>query len=435
MSLAPRSFVARVALTTALTIVGASAAVAVISQLLADRLSRTREDATLTDAAETVALELRAPNADPHWVAADEARELAHTAMHVAIFDDQQLVAGDSSVARVPAGACHDAGTRRVCARPAGRWVAVVGRDQRRLGEQERTGWLASALAVLLTSIIGGLAAFAIARLVTRPLAQLRSAVERVPTHDPSGVDLGPPANLVEVDQLRESLRAAFLQLGAALAQSRRFASDAAHELRTPLATLIGELELAAEQLGNQASPETEHALRLAQRMSKLVDRLLILARLDVVTEREHIEVRELVEDAIDTFTEAARRRVAIESSAETDSLAVSGDRTLLVATFVNALENALKFSEAEVRVRIAAVPYGVRVSIVDEGPGIAGPERERVFGAFYRTAASRASGVPGHGLGLALIAHVVSMHGGTVGFSDAERGAMLVVQLPAAVD
>jgi two-component system, OmpR family, sensor kinase len=235
------------------------------------------------------------------------------------------------------------------------------------------------------------------------------------------------------VDALRDSLRAAFVRLGAALAQSRRFASDAAHELRTPLATLIGGLELTAEQLARQDREGIAQALKLARRMSALVDRLLILARVDGLQDRERLEVRELVEEAIDTLPPAMRARVSIESDETSDAAAVDGDRTLLVASFVNALENALKFSEDGVRASIAVRPGQVKISIIDLGPGIDDAERELVFAAFYRTSASRSSPVPGHGIGLALIAHVVSLHGGTASFADCDRGAQLDLVLPAA--
>jgi signal transduction histidine kinase len=435
VKLALGSLAARVALTTALTVIVASGFVALTSQLIADRVIRIREDASLSDAAETLALELRAKGADPHAVAADERHELAHAAIHVAVFEGDVLVAGDPELVPVAASTCRDIRGLRTCARPAKQWTAVVARNQHLLHEQQRLGLIASILAVLLTSVLGALGSISIARVLTGPLTQLTRAVEQLPANDPAAAELGMPANMVEVDALRAVLRDAFVRLGAALNQSRRFASDAAHELRTPLATLLGELELTAEQLNMQNHEGIARAVKLTRRMSALVDRLLILARLDAAPhERERLEVRELVEEAIDTLPAAARLRVMIESSEVSDAAAVDGDRALLVTSFVNALENALKFSKIEVRVALEARSSEVRVSIIDSGSGIAEAERERVFDAFYRTASSRASAVPGHGIGLALIAHVMSLHGGSARFANRERGAQLDLVLPRAL-
>jgi two-component system OmpR family sensor kinase len=167
--------------------------------------------------------------------------------------------------------------------------------------------------------------------------------------------------------------------------------------------------------------------------MSILLDRLLILARLDELDDREHLELRELVEEAIDTLPPPSRARVRIESSREHDAVAVDGDRALLVASLINALENALKFSDGAVQVLIAAQADRATVAIADLGPGIKEDERELVFAPFYRTAASRASGIPGHGIGLALIAHVMSLHNGSARFADCEHGARLEMTLPLA--
>jgi two-component system OmpR family sensor kinase len=275
----PRSLSTRVAIMTALSVVVASTSVAVISQWIADRLAHASEDRTLSDAAETFALELTEPASNPVTAAADETRELAHAAIRIAVFEGDTLIAGDPKLTLVTPGTCRDVAVLRTCARPARNWIAVVARDQRLLHDQQRVLSFASALAVLLTSVLGVLAAMAIARVVTEPMDQLTQAVGRVPDQDPGSAALGPPSNLVEVDALRDTLQATFVRLGNALMQSRRFASDAAHELRTPLATLIGELELTAEQANSQSQAELAHALKLTRRMSTLLDRLLILAR------------------------------------------------------------------------------------------------------------------------------------------------------------
>ncbi|MEY4509732.1 MAG: hypothetical protein RLZZ450_1854 [Pseudomonadota bacterium] len=417
MKLAPSSLVRRVALATALSALVASAGVAVLSNVVSYRLARAHEDTTLRDAAN------------------DEAHELLHASIRVAVYQHGAFLAGDRAVSAVSADHCDDRASLRVCARKAGSWLAVVARDQRVLGQQQRLGSYASVLAVFVMSLLGALTARSIARAVTAPLEQLRRAVELVPEQDPAAAELGPPAGVAEVDALRESLRAALIRLGASLDLSRRFASDAAHELRTPLSTLIGELELAAEPQASNDGSELARAQRMAQRMSTLLDRLLILARLEGQRHVEPIELGELVEEAIDTLPRAVRGRIIVEEGLNSQASVQRADRALLVSAFVNALENALKFSNDDVHVHFGRSAGTLKVSFVDLGVGIAESERELVFLAFYRTRASRSSGVPGHGIGLALIAHVMALHGGSAEFVACDRGTTLVLSFPDRVE
>ncbi|HEX5656831.1 MAG TPA: HAMP domain-containing sensor histidine kinase [Polyangiales bacterium] len=428
------SFVGRVALTTALSVTVASATVAGGSVLIADRTMRVREDRTLADAAETLAIELREAGADPRWVAQDEAREVEHASMIVAVFDDQGRIAGDPALQRVASGRCRTVGALRTCARAAGHWLALVARDQAPLDAQRHTAIFAALSATLFTSLLGALVALAVARWVARPWERLRKAVEHVSEHDPGSAELGADEQLLEVDALRASLRATFARLAAAMNTSRRFASDAAHELRTPLATLIGELELVAERAPAELNDELGKARRVAARMTSLLDRLLVLARPDALRERERVEARELVEEALENLPREARARVTLDCPSECESVALRGDRTLLVSAVANALENALKFSDGPVRAELSLASASVQIEIVDQGPGLAEAERERVFAPFYRTAASRAGSVPGHGIGLALIAHVLTLHDGSATFIPQERGARLRLTLPTVV-
>lgn len=431
MSLLPRTLVARVAWTTALCAVLAGCLVALVAGVLSDRLAWEREDRYLADAAETFALELREPGADPYYLAKDEQWELEHAQIRVAIYEAGRFMAGDASVGWLEPGVCRDLGARRACARPAGPWSAIIARLPRAIHEQRSALWLSSSIAVCLTSVLGALLAGAVARRVLSPLWQLRAAVQQLPA-EPERVDLGADADVLEVDALRASLRSAFTRLGIALTQSRRFASDAAHELRTPLTTILGELELAAELLHGEERDGIMRAHRVADRLSRLVDRLLILARLDPDIPHEELELRELVEDALDGLPVSARARIQI---APTEGAVpwVDGERSLLVTMVANALENALKFSRGGVLVQLSVRAQQAVLAVCDDGPGVSLEQRALVFSPFYRAPNARVDAVPGHGLGLALIAHVVALHRGRVSFLDAAQGAHLEVTLPAA--
>lgn len=426
----PKSVAGRVALAAGTSIALGGLSVALVAGLLAERFSRAREDEHLRGAATTLALELSEPGADPAWIAVDEDRELAHTGMRVAIFEGRTFVAGDRTLGPVSVGTCEDRGALRACAIEAGALAAIVARAPAALDEQRETTVLALAIAVVLVALLGAIAARGIARLSVAPLARLRAAVERVREEDPTPLDLGEDEGVAEVDALRASLTSALARLTVALSQARRFSADAAHELRTPLTAIIGELDLAAERSpSDDARDSIERASRTAARLATLVDRLLVLARTNArLDAAERVELLEVVEDAREALPPAERARVNLDARAAVELL---GDRTLLVSMVANALENAVKHGCGAVTVTIDRAGDLARVTVADEGPGVPSEERERVFAPFYRTRASRAGDVPGHGVGLALIAHVAALHGGSARFAPQSAGARFEIILP----
>jgi signal transduction histidine kinase len=106
--------------------------------------------------------------------------------------------------------------------------------------------------------------------------------------------------------------------------------------------------------------------------------------------------------------------------------VAIQSDPSLLVSAIVSALENALKYSTGAVHVRIEPHAAQVTLAIEDDGPGVSAAEREQLFLPFYRGKQTRGRNIPGHGIGLAVIARVTQVHGGTACFGERERGARL---------
>ncbi len=160
--------------------------------------------------------------------------------------------------------------------------------------------------------------------------------------------------------------------------------------------------------------------------MNRVLDRLLILAAPPDRIELKHaVALSEVVSQALPRLGEPQRLRV------ETiDDPMVRGDEALLVLLVENVVGNALKFSTAEVQVRVAAKDGRVILDVIDDGPGVAPEERDRVFDPFHRGRA--ATDVDGQGIGLALVAHVAALHGGGARFLAVARGAHLQVDLPA---
>ncbi|MET0284178.1 MAG: HAMP domain-containing sensor histidine kinase [Polyangiales bacterium] len=418
----------RITLHGALTGMITGVAVAVVIVWLADTIGRRHEDRYLLDVCEQFALELREREADPHWLAKDEAWELEHTGIRVAVFEKAKFVAGDDSLIPTQPNRCEDHGALRVCSRSAFAYTAVVARL--RLDFYERNGDLVQAawIAVALACLIAALSARLIARVVVRPLRELRDAVATL-SEQPSDGPLGAIAGVSEVDALRLALNETLSRLSASLAQSERFARDAAHELRTPLTAMIGELELIAERAQDGDREDILRVHAIAMRQTKLVERLLVLAQQEVPPAPERVDLVDVVEIALEGLSASARERVSVKLP-ERETF-VEGDSALLVSMVGNALDNALKFSQRMVRCTLEARDRKAIIAVQDDGPGIDAAERERVFLPFYRSAHSRVSGIRGHGIGLALIAHVATLHGGGARFATAASGARLEIDLP----
>jgi signal transduction histidine kinase len=427
LKLKPRSLVQRIAWATWSLVAGSAACVALVSMLLADRFAEQHEEQHLTDAATLLIAKLKA---HPSPTMAEDTLETIPSNVRVAGYRDQKIVAGDARIPRPAGEGCRFEGAVAICAVENGSYFAVATSDRAALLKRQRqTMMVPSLLAVLLTSLVGALLARRVATKLVAPLSRLHDAIERVPPGAPEQADVGADEDVAEVDALRRTLRDTFAQLGHSLATSRRFASDAAHELRSPLSVIMGQLELGSLELTGEARLATERARTTAARLATLVERLLVLATPAAkLGAGEEVELHGAVEDALDLLPVGAWPRIAVTAEAKAFVL---GDRTLLAAMIANGLENALKFSEGNVQVLLRATTEQAELRIQDDGPGIPELHRERVFEPFFRTPEARSGAVRGHGIGLSLIAHVARVHGGSPHFAATERGTCLVIVLP----
>jgi len=406
-----------------------------VTSLIAVYLTRNAADRRVQDAALVLAAEL---DDDPvaqkplSQAVSDEVRETRHTGVAFAIYDrhTHELLAGDP---RVPASfdeECTHTSNLRTCGVPAraNLWVvAAAGRANLTM-----MFVLSSALAALLAGVGAWLASRPIARWLMGPLSELRQQVGAIDFSGAVTSSLGPPAGVAEVDALRSAINELLGRAQGALRQAERFAADAAHELRTPLTAIRGELELLAEE---SALPSDVHAsLTRAQRrvveLGTLLERLLALALPadSSWSASELISLQELAEDLLSDLPESERARVQLEEAQ--GEVVVRGDSALLGLLFTNGLGNALKFGK-QVQVRAFQDASDAVLCVDDDGPGVPVEQRELAFEPFVRLATSCKPAVPGHGLGLALIAHVARRHGGQARFVDGPPGAHLEIRLP----
>jgi signal transduction histidine kinase len=343
-------------------------------------------------------------------------------------------LAGESALPRPPAGECEQAlvsgAPIRACTVELGRGTLTLVASARE--SQAREPLLAwSALAgILIGALLGGLASHRAAVWALGPLGELTARVRRVRPSDPEPDVLAPPLDHAELEALRTEMVGRVERLRDALTSARGFAAQAAHELRTPLTTIAGELELLSESVRPEDAQAVSAARRRVDDLGTLVQRLLILAQPESLAgSTETIDLADVLDSVRSGLPEASRARVDAEVR---DDVLVRGDAALLGALVTNAIDNALKFSTERVRVRITASDGEARIEVDDRGPGIADEEREREFAPYYRSAAARRSSALGHGVGLALIAHVARAHGGSAQIESAPgEGTRLTVRLP----
>lgn len=300
------------------------------------------------------------------------------------------------------------------------------------LAPVERSTRSAAKLAVVgvpLAALLAAFATYAFTGRALRPVERIRASVAALTDRD---LDrrVAVPAAHDEIGRLARTMNDMLGRLQAARTAQRRFVADAGHELRSPLATIMARLELA--QRRGPSNDDVVAMLPEAQRMARLVDDLLLLARADergLRLDRAEVDLDDVVEAEVGR----RRERAGVDVSGETVPVRVHGDRARLARAVGNLVDNAVRHARSRVVVRLRSAGGSALLEVIDDGPGIPLAERRRVFERFVRLDDARARDSGGTGLGLAIVAEVVTVHGGRVEAGEAEGGgARLAVVLPA---
>jgi two-component system sensor histidine kinase TctE len=290
---------------------------------------------------------------------------------------------------------------------------------------------------------------FALARGI-RPLSDLQQRIRRR-----ESTDLSPIAERDvpdEVVPLVRSINELLVRLDDSIGTQKQFLADAAHQLKTPLAGLRMQAELAERQIDRgegdpQILKHTLHQIALSsQRAAHMVNQLLSMARAE---DREHaigwsrVDLAETTKDVVRDFVpQAMDRRIDLgyEDPAETGTTTLRGNPVLLRELVRNLVDNALRYTPpgGTVTARVLTDPFGqvLVLQVEDNGPGIPAAEREAVFRPFYRTLGTE---VDGSGLGLSIVHQIVGQHGATITVEDAHArpapgcgpGALFTVRFP----
>ena len=218
----------------------------------------------------------------------------------------------------------------------------------------------------------------------------------------------------------------------------RDFVVNASHELRTPLTSIVGSLEMLEGKLDEESTRWVDTIQRNAERMTAIVQDLLMLSRLEAPGEEpsaEPVDLKRLVKDVTAMFAHRAETQgLGLSLTMAPDLPLLHADPFLLEQVLVNLIDNALKYTEKG-GVQVSCMVEGsdhVRIDVADTGIGVPEESLKRIFERFYVVDKSRSRKLGGTGLGLAIVKHIVASHAGSVEVeSTLGRGTRFIVRLP----
>ena len=329
----------------------------------------------------------------------------------------------------------------RMASRPAGQrgWVVEVAGPLRYFDATLRRF---STLLMLVVPLLVVVATSAGYWLAGRALAPVERITRDARALDPGDLSarLTMPEARDELHRLTDTLNAMLGRIEQSVARTRQFTADASHELRGPLALMqaAAEYALRRERPPEQLAEALGTVLRETKRTSRLVDNLLLLARADaadVPPGTGPAEVTEVLREVIEATAQLAREhQLQLEADIPAAPLSVTMDAALLHRAAFILVDNAIKYTPAEGRVRITVEEAGdqVRVAVHDTGIGIAAEDQPHVFDRFWRADRARSRGVGGTGLGLSIAHALVTRAGGSLSLASTPgEGSTFTLHLP----
>ena len=353
--------------------------------------------------------------------------------------DDAPPVLTRDQVRPLKAGTPITAGDRRpvrwhgavVTAPDGSQRLVVVGTGLvgQRAAEESGGRWLL--VTALVGTVVAGVAIWFAVGSALRPVARMRQSVRRLA---PGARVEVPGAAAGELRALADDFNVLLDRQDATAERLRRFTGDAAHELRSPVASIRLQSEVAVANPDPQLSHEV-HAdvLADAERLSALLDGLLALARSDA-GELPPSDSVDLVGEVHQAVARAGEQPVPVVVNAMAGQAWAAAAHTETELVLDNLLRNACRYTRTRVVVSVLASRSTVRVLVDDDGPGVRPEHRAKVFDRFYRVSDDRARSSGGAGLGLALVAELVRRRGGRVAVGESpDGGARFTVVWPRA--
>lgn len=293
-----------------------------------------------------------------------------------------------------------------------------------------------------LTLIIASIGSYLLAKKTLKPIDRITNLAREINAEKiDRRLDIDLPDD--ELGRLSKTFNQMLDRLENALNSQKQFSANAAHDLRTPLTSIKGiiDVTLNRERDALEYKDSLIQIRKQVERMSKLVDTLLIVARFDskaIKLHKEKIDLTELLEVVVEQMQYAANRKGIILKADLQDNLTIVGDFDLVVRLFLNLIDNAIKYNQpggqVTVTAKLSEEKKGLKhvlVSICDTGQGIPENELERIFDKFYRIDKSR-SRVEGAGLGLSIVKEIALAHNAEIQVkSQLGKGSIFIVKFP----
>ena len=294
--------------------------------------------------------------------------------------------------------------------------------------------------AIPIMIIVAAFCGYFLARHYLKPIADLNKKIQEITVRNLDG-ELPTRGNNDELDQLANNFNQLLHRLSISYQKIAQFSSDVSHELRIPITTLKGEAEvvLGRERDIEEYSKVLESSIEEFDRLTRMINDLLILSRSDFADEKleiELIDLSSLLQNILEFLKPLADdKAIAFDVKIE-KGIQVQANKVLLERLFSNLIDNAIKFTNTSAPIAISLSKQGeeVVVSIRDHGVGIPKESLGRVFDRFYRVDKSRSRDLGGAGLGLSISKMIVERHQGAIHIQSPENeGTEVTVSLPIA--
>jgi signal transduction histidine kinase len=312
------------------------------------------------------------------------------------------------------------------------------------LEERMERFFIALVLALPVALVVAGFGGYHMARRALAPLDSMSARAERITASNLSG-RLEIEDEQDELGRMARVLNSLLSRLERSFAQLQRFTADAAHELKTPLTSIraVGEGTLHRDPPVEVYREAVSSMLEETSRLNQTVEGLLLISRAEANELTLQITVfplRELVEEIVsllEAIVEECGVRIVQPDIASSETL-VAADRTLLRTCILNVLHNAIKFSPPGGRIEVSYQHLErdagrlLRLGVLDQGPGIAESDRQRVFERFFRVRETKTTAAEGAGLGLAIAKLAIETTHGSISFAPPPlQGALCCIDIP----
>jgi len=286
---------------------------------------------------------------------------------------------------------------------------------------------------ILFTFPLSGLLIWII---VGKGLDSLEQVAQEVAHRAPSHLE---PVNLKKIPQeikpVIDELNNLFYRLKLAFEREKRFAADAAHELRTPLAAIKVQAQLALNSIDlNEKNIAIQKLLISVDRSTHIIQQLLILSKLGPevsgINDLDLVDLAQITREVLSMLASAAvEKNIELEFEAKTTSGSIAGNSTAISILIRNIVDNAIRYTvpHGHVIVRVYQKKQDIILEVQDNGPGIPKALRARVFERFFRLLGSKS---PGSGLGLSIVRQIAELYNGRVKLESPPNGSGLVVRV-----